>query len=69
MCKRETGSNFGLSYERQQKRTDSMDQSSLHRLQIIWDFDSDTENFSVRKQTGARSDHEQTVGGTSSSTD
>lgn len=43
-----------------------MDQvSTLYRLPIIWDSDSDTEDSSVGKQTEVTtSDHEQTVGGT-----
>lgn len=45
-----------------------MDQSStLHRLQIIWDSDSDTEHSSGGKPTVAKtSDPELTVGSTSS---
>lgn len=46
----------------------TMDQSStLHRLQIIWDSDSDTEHSSGGKPTVPKtSDPELTVGSTSS---
>lgn len=45
-----------------------MDQASaLYPLPIIWDSDSDTEDYSVIKQTDAtRLDHAKTVGDTSS---
>lgn len=50
---------FDLSDKRQMDRS-----STLYRLPIIWDSDSDTEDSSVDKQTEAtRLDQEQTVGG------
>lgn len=49
---------FDLSDKRQMDRS-----STLCRLPIIWDSDSDTEDSSVDKQTEAtRLDQEQTVG-------